>query len=261
MHGIVFNTKNGKPIPFARLFIKNLGEVNSIESVTSDEHGVFHAFKLIPGEYTIEVVHTEFSFPTKEKRIAIVSKFDFYKGESFKIQDEHEELYFALPMDPLLQLKKSERGISIVGLAYSWARLVRHLFYPLMIASFVIAAVYPIIYNLVVAAIYILVLISAVHRRRQSPLLRGSVVDNKGKPVNGAVIRIMDSSLNSLFVMRMTNSKGQFDIHLSKQDYAIFCMKQGFVIATNDKMSDLINLTHQKSSTLKIILKPLPSPF
>jgi len=261
MHGLVFNAKNGKPIPFARLLIKHLGEQESTESVTSDEYGVFHAFKLILGEYTIEVLHNEFSFPTKEKRLPIVSVFDFYKGEHFKIQDEREELYFALPMDPLPQFTKSERRISIVGLAYSWARLVRHLFYPLMIASFVIAAVYPILYNLVVAATYILVLILAVHRRRQSPLLRGSVVDNTGKPVSGAVIRIMDSSLNSLFAMRMTNSKGHFDIHLSKQDYAIFCMKQGFVIDNNGEMTDLINLSHKETSNLKIALKPLPSSF
>lgn len=99
-HGVVFDTVSGAAIPFVTVLIHRYGEEETLDSVVTDEQGVYRSIKLPPGKYRIEAAHSEYMFPTVKPRFALTSQFDFFKGEQFVITDENADQFFLIPMDP-----------------------------------------------------------------------------------------------------------------------------------------------------------------
>lgn len=227
--GIVYDSETEEPVSFALLTVttseKTIEPIK--ETVVTDLNGIYQGVRLPPGNYSINVAHQEYSFPTIKQRPAYMSFKDFYKGEIFEVKTEEQKELFLIPIDPIDESEKPTNFRSKVSLFVARIRL-SNLIIPLFIFSVMIALIYPTNLNWIVVAFYLVILTRQAITSRRIPTIAGQVVDQQGNPIGFAIVRVIQAETSQLVAIVTTDKQGEFKGFVDKDLYQLAVTKQGF---------------------------------
>lgn len=228
--GLVFNSSNEEPIPFALITISSTREnTTSPQTVVTDDHGVYRGVRLPPGEYRLAVSQQEFLFPSQKARPAFMSYREFYKGEVFTVNNKDQEQLFLIPMDPLSQQAKSRWRNRLRLFLARLGRWTDTLIFPMFFISGLLAVLFPSWWNWVVSGVYALLLGRKVMVWFRVPILTGVVIDENGQPLDHVMIRLNESTSTELTELAVTDHKGEFALYGQRRKYQLAATKPDFV--------------------------------
>lgn len=248
--GIVFDVKNGKPIAFATVTFIRAKDNQIIDSVVSDVSGIYRSIKLPPDSYRIEVVHGDYTFPTKFNPTFVVNPHDFYRGEIFEIKSANQEELFLIPMDPLYEQTTTSSKLYIpIALNYV-RRLVNNLFYPLAIFSLIMTLLFPTLLNIGIVCLYAILIIRRYLLSKTEPMLKGAITDRTGQPVSNVMIKCIESGSNHVAALLISDDRGEFMAHLVPHQYSLLINKDGFVVDQASKDYSNVFITHPSAEKI-----------
>lgn len=230
--GLIFNSITQEPISFAFMTIRGKsGDEDIEESFVSDASGFYQGIRLPAGVYKIDVLHPEYSFPSKQKRPAYLGESDFYQGREFIIGTANEQRLFSIPVDPKSKEEKDnikkqdwlKRKAKQILLSYSNKKLNKYL----LIYSIATYIFYPTMLNLFIATLYSIFGIKDKITLFSNPHLKGKIVDHSGNPLTNVIIRV-SYLYNQIAASAISDNKGRFDLPLKKKQYFIELIKPGF---------------------------------
>lgn len=228
--GIVFNSETFQPVSFALLTIYSENSKSQIsETVVCDVDGVYRGIKLAPGLYRIVVSHQDFSFPSTKRRPPYLQFKDYYLGEVFDVTSEKEQQLFLIPVDPKNNSQKTSFKTKMRVLSSGFTRLLKHLTVPLFLISAILFTMFPTIWNGVVLLFYSIMVLQKFVKNIKKPIITGLVVDIDKKPLENAVVRVIDPNTNLLATVLTTNKSGQFKIYADKGVYHMEVVMTGYV--------------------------------
>lgn len=239
--GIVYDTKSGKPVAFVTISINRQGEVETTDSVVSDQTGVYRSIKLPVGRYALNAVHTEYIFPTKERRPFGASIFDYYKGETFEVKSDRDDQFFIIPVDPKNPDKETYRHrLLIATFISSLRRFIDNIFYPMAVFSFMLTVLYPTLWNIAVSIFYVIAIYLRLRRQRLEPAVVLHLKDRTGAGVSNVIVRTIETQTNTLRGILFTDEDGYMSINLPPGKYTFTLTKDSYALDTTT--GDLSNL-------------------
>jgi|GEM_PF-1229064 len=230
--GFIHQTKTGKPVPFALISVfEQLGNKKTLfMTLVSDVYGVYVEPYLPKGTFIFEASQTEHSFPTTLRRPTHLQAMDFYKGEEIAVKSNKTQQSLLIPMDTLntarsWKLLKHQAMLAISRILIT----LRWTIYPLSVLSFIAAVLSPSAFNIVIAAIYAVLLARQVLRQLKKPSLSGRVTD-KGtlSPIANATVLLNQEDGLSVAVSK-TNAAGYFDFYVKEGSYALQVASTNYV--------------------------------
>lgn len=253
--GVVFDTKTGKGIPFATITFVRVADGQIVDTVVSDVQGVYRSIKLPSGIYRLEVVHSDYIFPTKVTPRFTLNPHDFYRGEPFEITNRNQEELFLIPMDPLYEEAGLRRPLSFYFqvLAQVLRRVLFNLFYPIVALSFIITLIFPTLLNIAICILYIIMIFYRVRHTKAQPPLMGKVVDRYGKPLIDVMVRCIETQTNQVSALLITNPKGEFRVNLPTLQYTLVVVKDGYVVEQSSRDYANVFVAHTGNEGMIII--------
>jgi hypothetical protein len=243
--GYVFNLATRKPVSFATLRIesvqdgtKDLSKPTISETVVSTVEGFFRIIDLPSGKYRVWVSHPEYEFPVQTPRPWYTNPLEFYQGEEVALTKQQSLDLLFIPMEPVANAK---RGIShwlqlkVLGTVIS--HYLHQLSVPMGVISCALTVIYPSFVNFAIATIYIVFALYEYSKTTKKVALSGIVVDEKGKPMDGTVVKIIQSPPEELAGVLLTRKDGRFSMKVMKAQYRIVVSKNGYVTDEKDGMS------------------------
>lgn len=256
--GYVFDVLSKKPVPFALLTITNTSKTLK-ETVVSGVDGFFQTVALPPGEYTIDVAHPDFIFPSKLKKPSYATPLSFYQGEKLYMEDETKLDICFIPLQPkATKVVFNSHWLNFRVLREVLGRLAHILTVPMGILSVILLFFYPTFLNFAVCSFYfILFLYHQLHRAR-TKLLKGRVSAESGARLADVIVRVFNPKSNALIQVTLTNEKGEFMTRLPKGGYKVTLTKDKLISEEETKMSfQQVDLEKDKRD-LKYKMVPLP---
>lgn len=245
--GLVFNSENEEPVPFAILNIFEIGNPSTSETVITNTDGVYGGIQLPPGQYKIEVRHQDYAFPTVKERPNYLTIFEFYKEESFEVTNEKTKQLFLIPVDPLKKIESTKKKISLHLIKERLIRMSQYLLFPLFFLSLAITVLYPTIVNIGVCCIYVIIITFRVVGWFKRPMISGKVVDASGNPISNVFVRIFLQESNQLMSVLRTDNAGRFKAFLPKNEYQVSLSKQKHVWVENGEIMNFFLADARKS--------------
>lgn len=242
--GVVFDTKSGKPIAFATVTFIRVSDNEIVDTVISDTSGIYRSVKLPIDTYRIEVIHSDYVFPTKLTPKFLVNPHDFYRGEPFEIKSANQEELFLIPMDPLYE-ETVKKHAFYAQITLSFIRRVIHsLFYPMVLFSVIVTLFYPTLLNIAIVTLYAVMITYRYSRTKKQPLLSGFVIDRNTKPLVGVMIKCFETGTNQVSALLVADDEGKFQVNLPVHQYNLLVSKDGYVIEQKSQDYTNIFLTH-----------------
>ena len=249
--GLVFDSKTFDPIPFARITINAIRQIESgpliSETVITDQEGVYRDVTLPPGTYRMSVSKPGFLFPAEESRPSYLSTDEYYLGEEFTVTNRDEGVSFLIPMTPKAD-SKSPGGSSItlwerIRLGFSnLGSLSQHLQWPMWFLSGLFALIFPTWLNIITFGIYSGIMLYQIYQALKPPLVTGIVIDENGQPIENVVIRFADPVANELRGIAHTDESGEFEADLKSQSYHITVVRAGYTWQTKTAVLSLFEV-------------------
>lgn len=216
--GKVYDTESKQPIPLAAVRIFDADEKRILETQLTDNLGRF-GFLVKPGKYYIEVVKTDYLFPSKVER----------SGYHQEIISTGEEKLVAaeIPIDPnISKLAGRIHLLSTIQTIFNYISL------PLLIAGMFLAILIYLddktIYNALVLALYLLIWLLEIYRLYQVKPY-GIVMEKMSKgPIGLAIIRVFSQDNKKLIATKVSSLNGKYHILVNPGNYNIKSVKDGF---------------------------------
>lgn len=218
--GQVYNALNKLPVDLATLRLINADTGQVAQTKVSDKKGRY-AFVASPGNYRIEVVKNNLSFPSQllSGVMADGRRADIYHGEIIKVTTDEAVITANVPLDPLGEFKKPARIF--------WARLGRSV---QLILSWVGLGVTAVSFYL--APRWYVGALFAAHaglfllfrRLALPPKIKswGIVYDaNNKKPVGRVIARLFNSQFNKLVDTQITDPRGRYYFMAGDSQYYV----------------------------------------
>jgi len=235
--GFIHQTKTGKPIPFALISVfEEIGSKKTLfMTLVSDVYGIYVEPYLPKGTFIFEAAHTEHSFPTKLRRPSHLHAMDFYKGEEVAVSSNKTQQSLLIPMDTLSTATNWKLLKHRVMLVISRTLIVlRWTIYPLSALSFVAVTVTPSVFNIIIAAIYALLLARQVSQLLKKPTLSGRITDKAtNTPIANASVLLNQEDGLSVAVSK-TNATGYFDFYVKDGNLALQVVSPNYVFAETE---------------------------
>lgn len=257
--GMVFDSQTNQPVSFALLTINSVDKTLTEpinETAVTDVDGIYQGITLPIGKYTIVVSHQDYNFPTQKKRPNYYSIQEFYKGEIFEVHSEKRQQLFLIPMDKKVQI---EYKSTLEKIFRSLLRKIKFtdLFWPLFGISVLIALFYPTWINLLVLALYCLVLFKRLIKSFEKPAISGFVTTTNQEPVENAIIRVSDPNRGELVSIVHTDKTGYHKSFLKPKKYQIQVTKSGLYWDRQNALSfNEIDVTKERK-TLNAIMRDI----
>ena len=221
--GIVFDASTKEPLDPAYVSVIDTVTGKEVASQITDMEGRF-GFVLKKGSYRMTAGKTHYQFPSAllAGRNSDGVYANLYFGETFVIDDEDQVVDMNIPMDPLgtdwNQQEKRRMNVFryLVANEKTFAMLFNILFVIGFAISLVIASYYPVWFNLLVVALYVLILV--VRAAGYGPVRAGRITKS-GKPLAGGIVRVYSASLNREVSHKVIGENGLYFILASKADY------------------------------------------
>ncbi len=244
--GVVFDTKTGKPVPFARVSFVRISDNQIVDTVVSDVHGVYRSVKLPPAVYRIEAIHGDYIFPSKLTPKFALNPHDFYRGEPFEITSSNQEELFLIPMDPIFEEAGERQSFSFYAqlTLQIMRRLVFALFYPMIVFSVVVTIIFPTPLNIAIVIMYAIMIVYRVRHTQRQPPLVGQVVDRYGRPMPDVMVRCVETQTNHVGALVVTNAQGTFKINLPPLAYTLVVNKDGYVVEQPSQDYSNVYISH-----------------
>lgn len=240
--GSVFNASTGVPVPFAT--IRFYDERNHIaRTVVTNTKGQY-SLSLPPGKYRPVVVKSGYRFPTD---LSHVAGDNVYLNGFIEVQaaDPFVRVDFPVDTDQVAEKIVSLSRVTLIR------RLQQVISFVGVILSAYASIVNPSWINFGILALQLIIIVTATALSRVEFGHRiGRVVDKKGKPVAGVVVRLFEATYNKLIETQRTDAKGRYS----------FSAKDGrfYVVVETPKgniTSDTVDL--RDSGELKPVAPPL----
>jgi len=224
---VVYDTKTKQPIN--RAIIRVFNETNQlIDSQVTGDGGVIQ-IQLKKGKYRIEVVHSDYKFPSKITPQLKDDRYEnLYYGKTFIIKKDNLSPKFNIPMDPRnsKNIEKTEKYRQILLstitefspvllLSYSFIQLI---LVPSKVQSYII-------FIINITLIYTKYLMNEKLKRSY-----GILITEKGNPLPDIKVDIYDAQWNRLSKSILTDKKGRFNLILENKDYYLMLDSKNAVI-------------------------------
>lgn len=246
--GMVFDSQNHEPVPFALLTIKSVASQATqaapvsaaavkdwipdvVETVVTDAEGIYSGISLPVGSYTIQVSHQDYRSPTQTPRPAYLAMEDYYKGEIFEIKTSEikNKTMFLIPVDAISPEAQKHARKNFKFILARLTRLGSSITLPLFIISGIMAIIVPSIWNIGVFSCYALLVAYRAVGWFKNPRISGVVVTSDGDPQPDTLIRISKPNSNQLVALLRTNHKGEFSYFGPAERYIVSIYKPGFI--------------------------------
>jgi hypothetical protein len=230
--GMVFDSKTNQPVAFAILTIYSVEEgvpTTIVETVVSDIDGFFEGIKLPPGKYMVQVDHQDFIFPTKKERPNFLGIREYYMAEVFEVFSSKEHQFFLIPVDRIEDLPLDSRFRRSLLRKYLMMVInridFRNLFNLLFVLTIIITLLFPTVINLVVLGFYCIVFLKRIRNSYfRKPLITGVVKDIENKPVENAIIKIINAGSRGMSLVK-SDENGLFNISAKPGKYELQVIK------------------------------------
>jgi len=224
-YGLVYDSVSREGIPDAtvRLFAEGGTQFEQgklLETKTTDEHGEY-TFNVEEGQYRIEVVCPDYSFPSKRASID-------YRGE---VQHADDGLYHPdVPLDALTP-QKHHAFVNFRRLGDQ----IQRLRIPVMVIGTILAVAYLIertqLVDVVIVALYVALWIFELLQYLRARNV--AYVMAHGHPVPFTVLRIFDVR-GRLRMTRVSNLAGQYSMFVSKGVYLLDANRDGYDVQSHE---------------------------
>ncbi len=225
--GTVYNAFTKQPVDLATVRLVHHEQGNIIRSQVTDTQGRYYMFGE-PGEYRLEVDKNGFggiSGIVKEKE-EDGTYLRLYHGDPLKINSEHTEINYSIPLEPLGQDKPvekliRERAIQFVQHTISLAGVTA------TGVSFIISPELKV--GLFFALHLVFYAISYKFTHIKLPESFGTVrAANNKKGLHNVVVRVFDSAYNKLVTTTLTDRKGRYAALVGPSVYYVAYEKPGY---------------------------------
>jgi len=229
--GVVVNSITRKAIPRAvvRVFDTEFSKLK--ESQITDQLGCF-GFIVEPGDYTLNVEHEGYLFPSKLTHLHSFETPEYLGGVIHIDSKKNPNINVTIPMDPTTdQIKKQVlvwKRIRDFLLAFleriNWPMLVIGILVSLWAVTIV-----PETINVLMLLLYIFLTVLKVVRLKLTVKSFGTVIDAETHaPLGIAAVRVFDAKRKAMVTTRITNEEGKFSALIQPGDYYLIVTKSGY---------------------------------
>ena len=237
--GVVYNSISKNPVALAvvRLFeIKQRGaEPVLIETQVTDKEGKFGFLPRV-GNFYIDIVKNEYVFPTNIlKGTKIDGEYEnVYHKEKIFTRSLKDQLNLDIPVDPMNKRTTTIARVNTVkGFVVRLRKAAGYIGLPVLLVGTLFAAavtaVEPSAINMILLGFYSVCLYMNYSLRPQTVRPWGIVynIETK-KPVELAVINVIDIKYNRLLKSRLTDYDGRFSFFPPSGEYKLTVNKEGY---------------------------------
>lgn len=229
--GVVYDSSNSRPIPFAVIRLFDARAEQIISTVVTDLDGRY-GFPVTVGTYFLKVEHDEFDFPSQGQ----VSKSPLnedrtYLGGEFSVEEE-ASLDFSIPVDP----KETSgnfglnmfRGIWIK--LKLWLRTGNSIFISFLFVLNLILTIFRFnIINFIFTLLYFFVIVMKFVSKLRKPQAWGIVYNSKTQvPVPSSFVKLYKEETNELMDTKITDNRGKYQFFVPKGDYLALVASTGY---------------------------------
>lgn len=229
--GTVYDSVTKQPLDPVYVSIMDLNG-NEIASSITDLDGRY-GFLIPPGRYRISAGKANYEFPSKKLlgQSSDVIYQDLYFNEIIEVK-EGEVVTKNIPMDPLKFdwnefTKKDKNLMKFFSRRDLWiTRISNWLFTIGLIFSLTMLFTSPSVFNTIVFAIYIIILI--VKKLILKPKIFGQITNTEGFPLSYAIIRIFRKENSSEIIHKVANELGKYYCLVPNGNYYAKIEKKNF---------------------------------
>ncbi|KXK26969.1 MAG: hypothetical protein TR69_WS6001000993 [candidate division WS6 bacterium OLB20] len=237
--GLVFDSKRKLPVAFAVLRFRQ-GET-IVQEVVTDLEGRYAA-ALEAGQYSVEVAHDEY----QNINDVITLEDNAQVERNFAMSPSGDKSTAGMLDDIRSRVNAITRPVFAVGFAFSAT----------------VTVLFPTLLNFIILGVYILSGAVYLYRLWIESNYSGVVVDMRGNPVHGAILRFLDKDLATVDVI-MTNKQGRFSYATIRNRFAsIGVFADGLEVKRphthNERIGDIVEHTSDKHNrSIRITMKPV----
>lgn len=222
--GVVYDAKTKQPLdPVYVTVVDATGK--EVGNQITDIHGRY-GFVLPPGTYRMTAGKTHYEFPSKlmvgKTRDEVYD--NLYFGESFTVENGDAVTTMNIPMDPVgtdwnqEEKKRMNLWKWFGDHSHAWAVLFEFLFVIGFAGSVIITYLYPVWWNILMVALYVLIAVG--YEFGWSQVSAGHIT-KAGKPLQNAIVRAFGATLNREVAHKVTTENGGYYMLIAKGDYYI----------------------------------------
>lgn len=214
--GILYDVATGNPIPWA--IVRLLGDDGKVKDTqVTDEYGSYF-FLVKKGNYLIEPEKEGYRLAVDDVTYNTLYENSYKSGEIIQTQDDG----IVNRNIPMVLDQKSL--VSKTLLKSRLLKFIDYMFWVGLVFSGVALVITPVLYNWVVLALYIWLIII---RMTKGKLAYGLVLTKEKKPRPFYSVKAFDTFTGALVARTISNEKGQYLLVLNKGDYLLKASYQG----------------------------------
>jgi hypothetical protein len=234
-------TRVGIPLAAVRLFDKEFNRL--LKTELTDNEGRY-GFIVQPGNYYIQVVKTDFSFPSKT-----ISR--DYHGATIAVKG-NEPILADIPLDSNKKVLAERLNVFAKITDFFSAIRIPLLIFGTILSIFFIVAYHRTI-DIVILVMYVCLWIWEIYVLINKSKAFGNVNDFISRsPINLAIVRVFNNTNKKLVSTKVSDAKGRFRFLIGKGNYYITSLKPGYL----QYESKNIPVAKQKVITENILLNP-----
>jgi uncharacterized protein YegL len=243
--GTVYDSVTKQPIDPAYVVLQDLNG-NEVATSITDLDGRY-GFLVPKGQYRIIANKTNYEFPSKKLagRLSDELYQELYFNEIIDIKEDGEVITKNIPMDPIKFdwnefAKKDKKLMKFYSRRDVWvARITDFLFAAGFIITIISVLVSPIIYNFIILALYLLMLV--LKKTLLKPRAFGYIKEkNTNNPLSFAVIRVFFTGSEHEVIHKVTDMTGKY--------YCLVPNGKYYTKIENKNLDQSYNLVHTSES-------------
>jgi len=226
--GVVYNTKDIKPIPFAVIRLFDALSKHLISTTVTDLNGRY-GFPVTAGTYYIEASHEDFVFPSKLETKTLAEH--VYNGGVFSIQED-TSIDFNIPLDSKAVIVSPIKKVILFirSNLRSFMRTSNSYFIMFMfILNLFLVIVHFNSINLSFTIIYFLIIFLKLISLARKPRTWGMVLNSSTNiPIPAAFVKLYKGDNRELVDTKITDQRGRFQFFIPKGQYIALVAATGY---------------------------------
>lgn len=244
---VVYDAVTKEPISLAIIrFIKSGGGL--VDTQVTNEYGVVDV-ALPDGEYNLVVAARDYKYPTSVITVSNDEVYEnIYRGGKLNAK-EGIPLNISIPLDPILS---SDKAYNVAKFRSVLANMVEVLQYLLLVVGFIFAGIAYLgsstTLNLVVLALYFLIIIINIYIAIKGNKNYGQVKDTYGNFISGMTLSLVENKYDRVTAVRVTDKKGKYRFVVPQAEYSIKSSDEKYRLQEN------IIISKSKESTSSLLI-------
>lgn len=216
-YGVIFDALTKRPVALAVVRLRQTDSGRVVQTKVTDQHGRY-LFLVSPGTYTLEVIKTGYTHPTKLVRSTHDSVYADVQTRAVARVEADGHFAKNIPLDPITA--RMDRRIDVLQFL-RYGQMTIGLSGPVVSAMALL--VQPSVLNAVLLAVQVTIL--SIFLVASHPFQRrsfGVVRDRRtGLPIRGAVVRIFETTYNRLLETQLTDGHGRYAFLVGRNQYLV----------------------------------------